>query len=495
MSLTLTRAERRWLVALIVVVVAVRVATLGAYTLMDSTEARYAEIARKMAETGDWITPQIDYGVPFWGKPPLSTWLAAGSIALLGANEFAARFPSLLLLLGAGALVWQLARLRGGRDHAIWATVFFSTSVLAFVSDGSVMTDPALALGTTLSMAGFWLATEGPEQVRRAGGVAFFAGLAVGLLAKGPVAVVLTFLPVAGWVLWTRRWRAAVQRLPWIRGMLFVALAVVPWYAIAEVRTPGFLEYFLVGEHWRRFVDSGWKGDLYGSAHAHTRGMIWLYAVAAMLPWSLPAIGWLGRAIATRSLHASRLAADPWRAYLVIWAVAPMLFFTLSGNILWTYVLPGIPAFALLVAEFWRPDADRRDVTDRRRIRHGVRRVLIIGALVPAIFAAGTILLHEVLETERSQEELVEEYELRRDSADAHLVYFPERPPSAEFYTRGKAVLVTDVGAMRPYFDDATADFFAVRERDLGMLPEAIRSRLESLGSYEGYRLLRESRR
>ena len=65
--------------------------------LLDKTESRYAEIARIMQETNQWIVLQIDYGVPFWAKPPLSTWLSAGSFVVFGINEFAARFPSFLL--------------------------------------------------------------------------------------------------------------------------------------------------------------------------------------------------------------------------------------------------------------------------------------------------------------------------------------------------------------------------------------------------------------
>ena len=65
--------------------------------LLDKTEARYAEIARIMHETNQWIVPEIDYGVPFWAKPPLSTWLSAASFVVFGVNEFAARFPSFLL--------------------------------------------------------------------------------------------------------------------------------------------------------------------------------------------------------------------------------------------------------------------------------------------------------------------------------------------------------------------------------------------------------------
>ena len=93
--------------------------------------------------------PQFDYGVPFWGKPPLSTWLSAASMAVFGVNEFAARLPSFLLLIGCGMLVYWLAALRGGRDQALWSVAPFAGTGLVFIAAGAVMTDPALTLGTT----------------------------------------------------------------------------------------------------------------------------------------------------------------------------------------------------------------------------------------------------------------------------------------------------------------------------------------------------------
>jgi len=276
MAVALTARERRGLALLIVVLAGARLATLGAYPLMDSTESRYAEIARKMLETGDWLLPQFDYGVPFWAKPPASIWLSAAAMAAFGVNEFAARLPSFLLLLSCGALVALLATMRGGRDQTLWTLALFGATGLVFIAAGAVMTDPALALGTTLSMAGFWVAVQGPDRNRRVAEIAFFAGLAVGLLAKGPVAAVLTFLPVFAWTLWMRQWRSAWQRLHWVAGFALTAALVIPWYWAAERASPGFLDYFLVGEHWKRFALPGWKGNPYGAAHARPHGMIWL---------------------------------------------------------------------------------------------------------------------------------------------------------------------------------------------------------------------------
>ena len=220
MAAGLTPRERRCLIGLVVAIVGVRLLTLGAYPLMDSTESRYAEISRKMLETGDWLMPQFDYGVPFWGKPPLSTWLSAASMAVFGVNEFAARLPSLLLCVGCGALVYALAAHRGNRDQAVWTLALFAATGMIFVAAGGVMTDPALVLGTTLSMAGFWIAVNGPETSRRRAACAFFAGLVVGLLAKGPLALVLVAVPIGGTTLLTRSWHAVWRKLPWVTGSL-----------------------------------------------------------------------------------------------------------------------------------------------------------------------------------------------------------------------------------------------------------------------------------
>ena len=490
MAFVLTARERRILALFIVVVLAVRLATLGAYPLMDSTESRYAEIARKMVETGRWLVPQFDYGVPFWGKPPLSTWLSAAAMSVFGVGEFAARLPSFLLLVaGCVPLAWLAAR-RAGRDYALWVLALFVATALVFIAGGAVMTDPALAFGTTLSMVGFWLAVETAEGPRIVAATAFFLGLAIGLLAKGPVALVLTFVPIGAWTLATGRWNAVRARLPWIIGALATAALVVPWYWAAERATPGFLDYFLVGEHWKRFLEPGWKGDLYGAAHARPRGTIWLFWLAAALPWSAAALAWLARAIARRRSDLRALFADPWRLYLVLWAVTPMVFFTVSGNILATYVLPGLPAFALLVGELGGPAPDERGT-----LRPTVRALVAAGSVLPVLFVAGIATQRARLESDHSQLALVRTWQSLRADTGQRLIYAGAPPPSADFYSRGTAAHVVDVAALVPILEDPAADFIAVRVGDLARLPAGTRFRLEPLGEFGDYRLLRETAR
>ena len=490
MALDLTARERRALALFVVVVIVVRLATLGAYPLMDSTESRYAEIARKMLETGNWLTPQFDYGVPFWGKPPLSTWLSAAAMAAFGVGEFAARLPSFLLALACAIPIAVHGTLRGGRDQGLWTLALFASTGLVFIAAGAVMTDTALVLGTTMSMTGFWIAVCGPDRHRAAAVTAFFVGLAIGLLAKGLVGAALTFLPVCAWVVMTQRWRDAWTRLPWMGGLLLTAALVVPWYWAAERATPGFLDYFLVGEHWKRFVESGWKGDLYGAAHSRPRGMIWLYWIAAALPWSAVALAWLGRELMQKRVNLHALVADPWRLYLLLWTVAPMVFFTVSGNILATYVLPGLPAFALLVGDLWRP-ADG----DKRALRSPARAVIVAGLAIPILFVAGILFAHNRFDKELSHKALVHAWTSMRANGGERLVYLGRPPPSAEFYSRGKAVTMRDIEALVALVDQPATDFVALRADDFARLPEATLSRLLPLGEFGDYRLLREAKR
>jgi 4-amino-4-deoxy-L-arabinose transferase-like glycosyltransferase len=301
---------------------------------------------------------------------------------------------------------------------------------------------------------------------------------------------VLTLLPIGVWTLVSRRWRDAWTRLPWIGGLLLTAALVLPWYVAAERATPGFIDYFLVGEHWKRFVEPGWKGDLYGAAHARPRGMIWLYGIAAALPWSVLALAWLVRALARRRANAAALVGDPWRLYLLMWTVAPMVFFTVSGNILATYVLPGLPAFALLIGDLWHPHAD-----DAGTLRPAVRVLLLTCIAIPVLFVAGVFVERNRFETVFSQKALVRTWMTTRANDRERLTYVGRPPPSADFYSRGKAVSVPDVAALAPLLDAEAAGYLAIRSGDLARVMAATGEQLVPMGEFADYRLLRKSSR
>lgn len=434
MNLKTQQGAGRLLGWTLTIVALLRLLTLGLYPLTDTTEARYAEVARKMVELNDWITPWYDYGVPFWAKPPLSTWLTAASLKLFGFNEFAARLPYFLLAVLIAWLVWDWAR-RWSQREALLAVAVMSGTMLYFIASAAVMTDMALVLGTTLAMRGFWAAFERADAPRPHEGWLLFIGLGLGLLAKGPIALVLAGIPIFLWTVFTGNIVHAWKRLPWLRGILLMLVIAVPWYWLAEMRTPGFWEYFFIGEHWKRFTVTGWTGDKYGTAHATARGAIWLLALAACLPWTLllPLLAF-GR---KKALSQSGLPVQPspknWRLYLLAWSVAPCLFFTMSGNILWTYVLPALPALALLAAGWLAGDARTRRVD----------MLVAFGVVVMAALIAAFFLNQQRLDSWKTAKTAVAAYELRKTGAQA-LLFMGDLPYSASFYTQGKARAVAD---------------------------------------------------
>ncbi|HEY8962225.1 MAG TPA: glycosyltransferase family 39 protein, partial [Luteolibacter sp.] len=261
-----------------------RLVLLGFAPHTDPSEARYAEIARKMVETGDWITPQFDYGVPFWAKPPLSMWMSALGMELFGVNEFGSRIFIFVAALGLLAMVGKFAQRERNAETGWAAALLLLGMPLFYFCSAAVMTDLALAFGTTMAMIGFRLALRDGS---RSWGYGFFIALAIGLLAKGPLALVIAGMPIGLWTLLTGRWKDVWKRLPWMSGTLLMLAIAVPWYVLAERKTPGFLDYFLVGEHWKRFTIKGWGGDKYGKAHPISRGAIWVFWLMETFPWCL----------------------------------------------------------------------------------------------------------------------------------------------------------------------------------------------------------------
>ena len=338
-------------------------------------------------------------------------------------------------------------------------------------------------------MVAFWRAMTEKDRVGLIWGYLFFVGLATGLLAKGPVALVLTGLPVGGWIFWQRQWGSAWYRIPWLPGLALCLALSVPWYYLAEVKTPGFLDYFIIGEHWKRFLVSGWKGDLYGSAHSRPLGTIWLYWLVTTLPWSLVLLASLFRKGVRRRAGSILSHSDGWCAYLALWAIAPMLFFTIAGNILPTYVLPGLPAFALLLSEIMLADQTSIRISPTR----GSRDMLRAATAASMLFALGWVLVAaQVVPLKKSQKGLVMAYRNDQTDPTGQLVYLFKRPQSAEFYSRGRAQFARQTQDTDAYFRNANKDYFALRERNMKLLPETVLRRVEKLGEFNGYYLLKE---
>ena len=460
----------------------IRLMTLGAYPLVDPSESRYAEMARKMVETQIWVTPQIDYGVPFWGKPPLAVWLNALSVSLLGANEFAVRLSALLLCGGIVWIVHTLAASRASKAESFAASALLSGMALLFVMAGSVATDECLAFGVTLALASFWQAMATGKPIH---GYAFFIGLSIGLMSKGPIALVLAGLPIFLWAAIRNQWGGVWECVPWVKGGLLMLALSLPWYLFAEQRTPGFLKYFFVGEHWMRFTEPGWQGDRYGIGRHHARGMIWLYWLLATLPWSPVFLAVAGVALYRKQARRLFESTDGWRLYCLLWMLSPLLVFTLSANFIWTYVLPGLPGCALLLWE-WRRDGWLPWFSNDRFSA-------VLGLAVPVFFiGAVTVWQATPFPFIRTQQRIVEQYQKLRHGEGEKLVYLRDNPFSAQFYTRGKSGKISNVEVLQTILGSPGYDFYVCPRKNWPDLPEAVKNHLLIVGRYDGYLLTKQ---
>ena len=458
-----------------------RLISLGLYPLMDTSEARYGEMVRLMVETGDWITPHFDYGVPFWGKPPLFVWLSALSFKLFGVNEFAARLPSLLAAAGTMAFVWKLASFHyqatGHRHHANLSVLLLTSTAMFLVLAGALLADPVMLLSITMILTAFWIGWNSQDAKQATlWRYLFFVGCGIALLAKGPVALVLAGLPIFFWCLPKGRLLTLWQRFPWISGTLLTALIAVPWYIAAELKTPGFLEYFLIGEHFGRYVDEGWDGDRYGNAHIRPIGTIWIRFLEGGLPWTLVLVAIALKLCWHRYKHGERISISEWQGFLLCWLMAPLAFFTFATNIIWTYALPVMPPLALLLADRWGNDWNRLS-----------RRLLSTALIVPVL----TCVMVAVMMQDggkKSQKHIIAAIKAQEVENPGEIIYLSKRPFSARFYSAGKAILVENPEEIPQLIDNNLTDFIATKD-DRNQLPEDLQKRFIEVSRYRDWTL------
>jgi len=338
---------------------------LGAIGLVGPDEPRYVWIARAMAESGDWITPRL-YGQPWFEKPILYYWAAAVGFRLHLTAEWAARLPSafaaLVAAIAIGWLGWKhyAGTLRSdslgpgalARDPAILAPLLFSTSVAAIgfaragtpdMLFGSSLTLAMAAAAHILHRAGALRANRDPLSNPAAGDfwplLAFGAFLGAAVLAKGPAGILLAGGAVALWALATRKWHAAFRLAHPIAIVAFCVVAL-PWYTICAYRNPDFLRVFILQHNFERYLTPLFR-------HEQPFWFFGPIVLLALLPWTIllwPAVEEGLRLWRDKTWHNSP------GFFFACWGFFPVLFFTLSQSKLPSYILPAIPAIALLCA-------------------------------------------------------------------------------------------------------------------------------------------------
>ncbi len=407
--------------------------------LTDTTEARYAHTALIMAMSGDWITPYYDLDIPFWGKPPFSFWMEAFSINIFGINDFSARFPALIFTLMSMRLIYIYVKRFHSKESALWAILIYFSFLLTYALSGAILTDPYLTFATTLSMISFVMLLQKQESYW---GYLFFIGLAIGILAKGPLAIVLAGGSIFFWIVFDFKTRfMKLGMLPWFSGITLMLIISIPWYILAELKTPGFLDYFIIGEHYKRFVDSGWSGDLYGVAHKKFHGMIWLMWILSTLPWVFLVFSSIIKHIKKKPNLFSTLKQNSIISYFIMWSIFTMTFFTLSGNVLWTYNLPALPALAILIALLLEKSSFTVKLFSKN-IAYG----LIL--FIPLLLFIANIYIIAKPDAINSDKFLIQHYQ-NINTTKAKIYYIAERPFSAQYYSWDEAILVSSNDTMK----------------------------------------------
>jgi 4-amino-4-deoxy-L-arabinose transferase-like glycosyltransferase len=390
----------------------------GAIPLMDKTEARYAEIARIMAETNNYITLQIDYEIPFWAKPPLSSWMSALSFEAFGVSEFTARLPYLLFSILLIFLIGKYAKRE--QLHFFLPGFIVLTIPQFYIHAGVVSTDTSLAFSVALVMLSFWEAINYPEN--KSWKYLIFVGFGLGLLAKGPIIFILTLPPIFMWALISKSFRKIFSTFPLILGILITALIAVPWYYLAELKSPGFIDYFVVGEHFKRFFDSNWSGDKYGFPKKQPLGIIWVFFFLVALPWIQVLIGKLWK-------NKKQLFSNKWILFLGCWLVWTPLFFTVSKSLIHPYILPVMIPTALLVLHFWN-EIKQKEL------------IIIISLIVP--FASIIIYCIGLYDDNSKFYASSDKYLIQQsDQNKSQLYHFNTKSYSSQFYSSGKVKSIT----------------------------------------------------
>jgi 4-amino-4-deoxy-L-arabinose transferase-like glycosyltransferase len=312
---------------------------LAGRPLYDPDEGRYAEIPREMLAGGDWVVPHLN-ALVYLEKPPLQYWLTALAFRGLGQNEFAARlctglagYLSLLTVFFVGRRLW-------GPDAGIRALLFTAASTLFVLLGHQLTLDMLLSCFLLAALSCFLLA-----QVRRDGAghwrawmLGCWTAMALAVLTKGLIGVLIPAATLGLYLLWQRDW-LLLRRLNLRWGVPLFAAICMPWFVLAARKNAQFLNFFFVREHFQRFLTP-----------IEHRTEPWWFFVPVLI---VGIMAWLPQAL--HVLFSPRAECVPRGQFdaprvLWIWCVFVMIFFSCSDSKLIPYILPAIPALALLCA-------------------------------------------------------------------------------------------------------------------------------------------------
>jgi 4-amino-4-deoxy-L-arabinose transferase-like glycosyltransferase len=360
---------------------------LGQFGLIGADEPRYGQVAREMLERHDWITPTLS-GQPWLEKPPLYYWQAMLSYAIFGVSDAAARLPSALdatfLVFG---VYFFLRRFRPGFELDGALITASSAGFIGYARAASM--DMALAAAFTIGMLGWWAWRESGKKIYLA---AFYGFMALGMLAKGPVAPFLAAIVIVLYVGAIHKLRLVWKTL-WLPGILLFCAIALPWYFAVQMRNPTFFHEFIVEHNVGRF-----SKNLY-----HHTEPFWYYlpvTALALVPWTVFVIAAVVRPVRVWWGKQTRAAdgdlEDQFGVFACCWLIVPMIFFSLSESKLPGYILPAIPAGGLLLADYLRQHLEQTEAKPVAKLLVVFHALPAAAPIVPALLIAYLIQQHRL---------------------------------------------------------------------------------------------------
>ena len=362
---------------------------LGQFGVIGADEPRYAQVAREMLQRHDWITPVL-YGKSWLEKPPLYYWQAMFAYSIFGVSDWVARLPS-----GVNASLMVLAiyaflrRFRPGSEVDGALIAASSAGIIGYARAASM--DMALTALFAVAMLAWWAWRESSKKIYLA---TFYTCAAFGMLAKGPVAPFLAgaVIVVYAAAIQEARW---ILKTLWLPGVLLFGVIALPWYFAVQMANPDFFHAFIIEHNLDRF-----STNLY-----HHPEPLWYYlpvTALALLPWTAFVIAAVIRGIRLRPSR-ERSAAPPQNdlenqfiIFACCWLIVPVIFFSISQSKLPGYILPAIPAGALLLADYLRRRLMDSEAQSPGKWLVVLHSLLTATPMVPALLIAYVVTQHRM---------------------------------------------------------------------------------------------------
>jgi 4-amino-4-deoxy-L-arabinose transferase-like glycosyltransferase len=418
----LTKQDVYCLITLGVLVFCFYFLRLWAFPLFDVDEPRYAEAAREMIESNNWITPYFNYEVRF-DKPVFFYWLIAISYKIFGVSEFAARLPSAIMASLIVFAVFFFGRHFINRKYGfISALVTVSAIEMIGLARMSITDMTLSAFITFMLMTGF-IAAHTPEPNKKYWWYAFYIFMGLGALTKGPVAPAMAVIVLGPYFLLTGKFIEVLKTCRLLTGFLLFLLVAAPWYILVIMENgQAYIDQFFLTDNLKRFTStvSGHKGPIYFFLIVVAVGFIpWsTYLPYALYKYLQPVFGSYKKSkepntIEQCDLESGQCAKMPafcpfiklynfvvsplvcsykgamidkqLNLFVLIWFFTIFIFFSLSGTKLLTYVLPLFPALGLIMGRLWFDYIENEESVSKKGMLISAG-ILLVVVLVLAYF-------------------------------------------------------------------------------------------------------------